>query len=175
MPRHENEFISGHTLKQVIFHRYTNTQSIPISSLKKQFWSPTQQPNQFNPYTEIKSSSSPTLKWLQFDPHSQNNSFSMPPDKKNKLISIQTLNNVSFHSHPRTSQFRSMHWNQGSSDPPNWNEVYFDHPHNKQVNLSTLKPCDFRPVFLAWYTPGTCSCDIRSSHRYHINTSTNLS
>ena len=95
--------------------------------------------------------------WSQviFDPQ-----FGMPPDTKTKLISIQTLKQVIFDPHKKPSQFWSLHWNQVNSDPPQWNHVYFDHPHN-QVNFdANTKTTQFsgRVTLRAIHT-STYSCD----------------
>ena len=59
----------------------------------------------------------------------------MPPETQTKLISIQTLERVIFDPHTKPSQLWSLLCNQVNPDPPHWNYVYFDHPHNNQVNF----------------------------------------
>ena len=80
----------------------------------------------FDPNAEVRSISIPALNVGHF---------SISPDTKTKLISIQTLKQVIFDPRTKPSHFWSLHWNQVNSDPPHWNYVYFDHPHDNQVNF----------------------------------------
>ena len=68
----------------------------------------------------------------------------------------QYQNQVIFDPNTKTSQFRSLHWNQVKFDPPQWNQVNFDHPHKNEVKFdahtktkwflaSIPKPSQFRP------------------------------
>ena len=119
--------------------------SISVLTLNPcQFLSPTQNQANFDPSTDVKSISIPT-------PKSSN--FCMPPYTKTKFISIQTVNQVIFDPHTKTSQLRSLHWNQVKSDPPRWSHVYFDHPHNNQVNLdANTRTISFSGRYFACYT-----------------------
>ena len=96
----------------------------------------------------------------------------MPPDMKNKWVSIQTLNQAIL----KPSQFRSLHWNKVNSDPPHWNQVYFDHPHNNHVNIdanTNTMPFSGRVALRVIHT-STCSCDTAAIRTiYLVITSTN--
>ena len=68
----------------------------------------------------------------------------MPPDTKTNTISHMTLDQVLVNLRRKRSQFRSLHWNEENSDPQNWNQVYFSHPHNIQVNFDVnAEPMSF--------------------------------
>ena len=77
----------------------------------------------FDPNTDVKSNSIPTL---------GTSNICMPPDTKTQLISIQALNHVIFDPPTKQNQCRSLQWNPGG---PHRNQVYFYHPHNNQVNF----------------------------------------
>ena len=108
---------------------------------------------------------------------------------KNKPISIHILNQVNFDPPPKgkvilihilnyqVSYFRPTQKTESipipelkSSQfrPPHWNQVYFDHPHNKvnfDVNTNTMS------CYFGCYTDGYMFLWYRSS-TYHLNTST---
>ena len=77
----------------------------------------------FDPNAEVRSISIPALNVGHF---------SISPDTKTKLISIQTLKQVIFDLHTKACQFWSPYWNEVNSDPPHRNHAYFDHPPNNQ-------------------------------------------
>ena len=62
---------------------------------------------------------------VNFDTHSSIKSILMPRHKT-QLISVLT---------PKTGVFRPLHKNQINADPPYWNGVIFDKPHNNQINF----------------------------------------
>ena len=100
-PAHKNK---------VNFDPRTKNMSISVLTLKpSQFQPPGQNQVNCDPNTEVKSISIPNLK---------NKSICMPPDTKTKLISIQTLNQVTFDPPTKLGQLLSLHQNQVNSDPP---------------------------------------------------------
>ena len=118
---------------------HTEIMSIPTPIPKKssQLRTPTLHPNQFNPQTEIKSSSTHTLKSSQF----------RPPTLEAKSISTPTL---------KRSYFRPAYKNQVNFDHRNKNEVnrsqhykqviFGSHTKTKSISIYTLKPSNFRPA-----------------------------
>ena len=104
--------------------------SIQVTS---QFLPPTQQLNHFHPYTEINSTSTPTLRSSQFQPASQK-SCQFPCAHWSKLFSTRIQKRQSWLRH-KISQFRSSLWNQ----------VNFYPPHNTKLNSTpTLESSQFR-------------------------------
>ena len=99
--------------------------SISVLTLKaSQLLSPTQRQVIFDPNTEVNSIWIPSLKTCQF---------SIPPDMKTKLASIQTPKQVSFD--PPTNQVKyDPAPKSGQLRSPHWNHVYCDHSHN-QINF----------------------------------------
>ena len=74
---------------------------------------------------------------------------------------------MSFHTKPR--QFRSLHWNQVTLDPPHRNQVYFDHPHNNQDNFDAkTKSMQFSFCVILRVIHGYMFLWRRNT--YHINT-----
>ena len=97
------------------------------------------------------------------------------PRHKNHVISIQTWNPSHFRpphitksasipiltsSQNRCPTLKSSFFRR-RTDPSRWNQVYFDHPHNNQVdfevNTRTMS-LSTRVIFRAIHTD-TCSCD----------------
>ena len=117
------------------------TKLISIPKLKPSLF----QLHNFDPYTEVKSSSIPNIKQVNFDASTKTKSFSTPTQKvnndsrtkkqvhfdtntKNKSNSIQRLKLSHFRPHTKTQSISSLQWIQVKFDPPHWNEVKFDPP-----------------------------------------------
>ena len=94
--------------------------SISVLTLKpNRFLSPTQNQVNFDPNTEVKSISIPTLKTRQFY---------MPHDTKTKLIFIQTLNQVIFDPHTKNKQIMIPTLKSSRIRPPTLKSSLFRPP-----------------------------------------------
>ena len=110
-------------LKHINFDAHTKTKWFLARIQKpRHFWPPTQKSSQsiltlrtrnFRPANKKQINFDPFLKTKQFSA----DTFSIPPDTKTKLISIQILNKVIFNPPTKPSQFWSLRWNLVNSDP----------------------------------------------------------
>ena len=83
------------------------------------------------------------------DPSTDYKSISILPDKKNMLISIQSLNQVIFEPRTKPSQFRSLHEIVSIPIPhAEIKSISTIDTTTKLIAMSTLKPCHFRPVLV---------------------------
>ena len=115
MPRHN--FDPDTKNKSFSNPTHTKTMSIPISTLKSSQFRPPTQPNQYNHYPKIKSSSTPHAEIMS----------SSTTHVKTKSISMLTL---------KPSDFR----------PPYKNSFNFNHHTKPSQSIPTLKTTHFRPA-----------------------------
>ena len=135
---------------------------------------PTLKPSQFRSRTQKpRSFRSHHCDQVNFDLHSIGRY--RCPDTETGLILIQTLKTGHFRPpHNKPSLFRSLHWNQVNSDPPRWNQVYFDHLHNNQVNFEAdTKTMSFSARFILRVIHTSTYMFLWYSNTYHINMPTN--
>ena len=108
---------------QVISGPHVKPRSISTTHTKKNksILTPTYETSPFRSHTNTTSISIPTLKLSQLRP---------PPAQKPSTCRSSVLNRVNLDPHLKPIQVRSLHLYQVHSDPPHWNPVNFNHPHN---------------------------------------------